>query len=315
MKKIAFIICILCLVMALLPTMFACKDKPQEETPVVEEAAYTVDKDDNTMYYIGSYPQKRVDIAVADVKTGVQDPVTKWYTYQDKEYAIIKANPFEEEYAFSDGTKVVKDTEYVFEVEKIKWKAIYSPKGERLLFADKILDVSRFAGLENCTIEHGDYIIEQEVYANYYRYSDLRNALNNFYEYAFSLKEKQAIITKIQDNITSSKDKTLYSERQDNTEDPCFVLAYSDFMKDAYKINFAVDESTYKTNRIKTVTDYALAKGAICVTENRVGCYWLRSTGTTSNGIAGINTVGAYEPNISITIDYRGICPSIYLAV
>ena len=188
-------------------------------------------------YYFGSYPQTIKDASVNIIS--IEKDEYGYYTGSDGEkYALLKANPWDS-YTFSNGEKIVKNKEYYFKVEPIKWKILENKDGKAFLFSELILDAHRF-----------DYD------SNNYSSSGIRSWLNSeFYNKTFTDKQKELI-----ENMTL-KDIS-------NVTDKVFLLSEEEIENASYGFNSDND-------RCKKVTDYAKANHAYEGSKN--GWYWLRT--------------------------------------
>lgn len=322
MRKInKFIFVTILVAMLMVSTLFAChKNEENVKEEPENKVLYTIDDSDDTIYYMGLYPQTISNIDPSLVKQGEKDPTTGWYKYENKLYSIAVAENILEDYnkILSDGSVVETGKEYVFLVEPIKWKKIFSPVGEALLLSEKIIDGGIYKDYTKLSVDaSNDCIIEPEVYANCYERSEVRSKLLEIYNISFAHygeAEKSNIIIKEQDNITTNGgEKTLYSERQVNTNDALFLLSYADFYNTKYKINVVNSSDLYKKYRKKIVTDYAIVKGVPSF-EDQYGTWWTRSTTDRSNSstiVRKINVLGNLsEGDISIS---SGIVPTIWI--
>lgn len=312
MKKQTFLIVVLVLILVLsAPLLFACKK--EEELPVEEEPQFTYDSG-LKIYYIGEYPQKKVDIDVATIKACEQDPVTKWYTYENKKYAVLKAAPNEQDgnnSTFSDGSEIVKDVEYVFEVQKLAWKSIYSLDGKKLLFANSVIDCTVFAKEDSVTIKYDadDWRIDEDNYWNSYEFSDLRSCILDIHSIAFTSKQKDIIVSEYLENKKSSEALSACSETQNNYSDPMFALSWKDFEVGWYKISKELGDGANDYVK-KNVTDYAAAKGAMKIGEKGFGSYWLRSASYKSRYAYRVD-VSKNRQQATLTSKNIGVCPAI----
>ena len=318
-KKI-YLFVIYIVIICILTTTFACKKETnEEETPKDKVPLYVVDDNNSTFYYMGLYPQTVSEVDVSLIKQGVLDETTGWYTYEENQYAVVKAQEISSPYnrLLSNGEAVVKDKEYAFLVEPIRWKLIYSPVGEMLLLSEKIIDGSIYQDYSNLEKFNDDYIIENEVYANSYYHSEVRVVLSDIYKKAFNHYDStqiDRILIKTQDNInTNGGNKTMYSERQINTQDALYILSYSDFYNPNYRVSLASNVENYSVNRKKIVSDYAIVKGVPSF-EGRYGTWWTRSTTDrekASTIVRKIDVLGDLkEGDISLC---SGIVPAIWV--
>lgn len=92
--------------------------------------------------YIGEYPQTVKDKNVTILN---QIGQTNYYLGSDGEkYLKAKANPCDTNYTYTNGETVIKDNEYYFKVEPVKWQIIYNQNGRSLLSSVFILDAHAF---------------------------------------------------------------------------------------------------------------------------------------------------------------------------
>jgi hypothetical protein len=96
----------------------------------------------------------------------------------------------------------------------------------------------------------------ETIHANNYKYSDIRNWLNDdFYDCAFALGDTNIQTTTLEDGI----------------QDKAFLLRTSDYSDSSYGFASATDRNC------KT-TDWARARGAYCASAQYDGCYWTRTS-------------------------------------
>ena len=189
--------------------------------------------------YFGSYPQTIKDASVNIISNEKDE--NGYYTGSDGEkYALLKANPWDS-YTFSNGEKIVRNKEYFFKVEPIKWNVLEDNDGKVFIFSELILDAHKF----------GDN-------SNDYAASSIRSWLNSdFYNKAFTDKQKELI------ENTTLKDIS-------NVTDKVFLLSEEEIENTSYGFNSNND-------RCKKVTDYAKANYAYEYERNKNGWYWLRT--------------------------------------
>ena len=246
-----------------------------------------IDKDgtpnENGEYILfGMYPQT---IKSADVTIDETDIDTNgYYLGSDGErYYKFKANPNYDKYKFSDSTSIVKDQEYYFKVEPLKWRILTTKYGKATLFSEDVVDAKRWDA------------------SNVLNYSTslIRNFINNdFYTRAFNELEQEVVqIT----NVDNSKETTK-SETDDytceNTFDKVFLLSYEDLINTQYGFVSGLDKDT---SRVKNPSDYAranyLQSNELPDTNPNCSWYFLRSPEYTSWG-NGANMV-FFSGNIS----------------
>ena len=216
--------------------------------------------DGKTLTY-GLYPQTNInDSTLVSALNGLTNPETNgWYLYDDVYYAKVSANPYTGTGTFGNrfdnGEAIVSGTTYWFKCEPITWNVLSSGE-EYLILSSVLLDAHCFhSSTESQTND-----------ANNYKYSDIRNWLNDdFYDCAFALGDTNIQTTTLEDGI----------------QDKAFLLRTSDYTDSSY--GFAS-----KTDRNCKATDWARAKGAYCASEQYDGCYWTRT------GMSGYDDMSRY---------------------
>ena len=206
----------------------------------------------------GSYPQtiKTDSVTIINNKKDEKG----YYTGSDGEkYALLNANPcvIDNTTTFSNGKTIIKNKEYYFKVEPIKWKVLKDKNGKAILFSELILDAHRFDGI-----------------SNNYEVSSIRSWLNNeFYNKAFTDKEKELISMQTID--IEKEVKTLLGSKviSESINDKVFLLSKEEITNKSY--GFSNKKGEDDKARCKKVTDYAKANFADEETKNV--WYWLRT--------------------------------------
>ncbi len=350
---------------------FGLGDKDDEGKPVFT--------DDNKYVYFGMFPQtlKAEDVTITDA---VRD-ANGYYTGSDGEkYAkqtVIYCPDLDDEdctpefwaeYAMNkaeDGRVMTIGQDYYFKVEPIKWRVLSSADGTYFLVCDTIL--RGLAYQPNYTSEEGDdydrdyYATDNagnilkdsdgnEIYANNYKYSNLRSYLNNdFYNSAFTVSQKEMIDLTTVDNSISSIYLPNHSYEDDpnitinytyfceNTSDYVFALSENDVFNTAYGFSNSVGEFA-DTDPFKfwKTTDYAKATGAMTVTQKCIdewyefddpaeelvylgsGIVWLRTPDEAYSGLASYidgSYIGAREDSVGIYNYSYGVVPAIRVTI
>ena len=188
---------------------------------------------------------------------------------------------------------------YWFKYEPIKWRVIKSTSGSYLLLADLILDSQEFSrSTSTAQYSHMNGV----GYANNYALSDVRNWLiNTFYNTAFSLDDKDKILTRTVENTatTSGMDSEQYSST--STSDSIFLLSYEQLT------NCLTADSISASG-----TEYAKAQGLEVYT-NGQSDWWLRSAYNTAITVRYVS----YDGYISNGLLYKssvGIRPACWIA-
>lgn len=253
--------------------------------------------DDNTITY-GLYPQTHVadDRLISSLNELTTAESNGWYLYDGSYYAKKSAKPFESNYTFSDGTKIVSGTEYWFKCEPITWDILASNDGTYSLVTHSLLDVHRYNDSYDGT--------KDDAYANNYEKSEIREWLNGaFHDSAFALDDS-LIQTVTVDNSASTTDSSTNQYACDNTEDKVYLLSYQDYENTDY---FADDDA-----RGRKVTDWAKANGAYYFTyassaDSGNGYYWSRSPDSD-------HSYSAWGVTYYASMEYRSVYNS-YLCV
>ncbi len=239
-----------------------------EKTSKLDPAAPTFSDDRSTVTY-GLYPQTHVsDEALISSLDALETTESNgWCLYDGSYYAKKSATPCSSSYEFSDGTKIVKGTEYWFKCEPIEWKVLSSSEGTYSLVSSVLLDAHcYYSSLEDRTIDG------KTIHLNNYEHSDIRSWLNDeFYNSAFSLSNS-IIQTVLVDNSASSAGYSTNKYACNNTEDKVYLLSYADYNNADY---FADDAA-----RCCKTTDWARASGAFYNMGSSYlgnGYYWTRS--------------------------------------
>lgn len=172
---------------------------PTFEDRVKEFSDNFVDSDnpylaDDGFIYFGEYPQRVVtdasiintlnQLSISDINEN------GYYEYNGNQYAKVRTTRSGE--FISTGTKMYANRYYWFKVEPIKWFPLYPSGNEIWLVSNCILDGSYYRNVSPCD-ESNDECIDDDGYLNEYEYSDLRQALEAFYDNAFSYYEKKDI--------------------------------------------------------------------------------------------------------------------------
>ena len=222
----------------------------------------------------GLYPQTVVDdSSLVDALNALTTPESNgWYLYNDEYYAKVAAKPYDSSYKFDNGTTIVKKTTYWFKCEPIVWNVLSNSNGKRYILSSVLLDAHCYHNSQSSRTIDG-----KTVYANNYKYSDIRTWLNNdFYNSAFALGNSHIQTTTVS-NSASTTNSTENPYACDSTQDNVFLPSYKNYIKSSYGFS----ESTSPTNtRYCRTTDWARARGAWYETSSSYlynGHYWTRS--------------------------------------
>ena len=281
---------------------------------------YTIyTRGDATYVDLGKYPHHILEDkrTVSELKTKLAngtlqpDPHTGLITYNNTLFARAKANPYQGNTYFSDGTEVEKDVEYFFIVEPISWKVLSGnpndPDSELLLLSEDVLTASLFRSDLTVRSYQGN-----AVYANNWAYSDLRKFLNeDFFSEAFMEGEARFVQT----TSVEFGEKVSHFDRFANgkpCDDKVFLLSYADLANTQFGWNhWTIKEDTKKLGK---ATDYAKAMGVYASlnsgAEHDATHWWLRTPGDFEGRASlttAIGTVGTYEVNCTAI----GVRPAI----
>lgn len=283
---------------------------PTTEEPT-EDPTPTISADKKTITY-GLYPQTNVnDASLISALNALTTPESNgWYLYNDEYYAKAVANPYGSNNKFDNGTTIVSGTTYWFKCEPITWDVLSNNNGEYYLLSSVLLDVHRYGENYSDTKQKTDYKGESaSVYANNYKYSDIRTWLNtDFYNSAFALNNEYIQITTV-DNSPSTTDSSSNTYACENTLDKVFLPSYKDYINSDYGF------STTSTRYCKT-TDWARVRGA---KYNGIGdykyngYYWTRSSSYSGNSHVawGVIANGNLSSSIRVSNDYLGVRPAL----
>lgn len=239
-----------------------------------EKYAYTplLSGDGKTITY-GLYPQTNVNDAdlIASLD-GLTTPESNGlYLYEDTYYAKTNASlyVYATNYVFDNGDLIEDGATYWFKCEPITWNVLSNNDGEYYILSSVLLDA-------HCYYKSRDErtIDEQTIYPNNYKYSDIREWLNNdFYQTAFALGNSNIQTTTV-DNSAATTNRQNNPYICDNTQDKVFLPSYKDYINTSY--GFSNDPSSHDSIRECKTTDWARARGAYYFGKYK-GCYWTRS--------------------------------------
>ena len=240
-----------------------------------KDRGYTRDGD---FIYFGEYPQtiKADDVTITDTTDS-----RGYYLGSDGNYyAKVTATPYVDGMAadptskstFTTGERVVDGTVYYFKVEPIRWRIITEENGEAFLLCDSIIANVQYQSNYSydssargyCTTSNG---APSGTYANNYKYSDIRNWLNEaFYKTAFSSLQQAIVLATEVDNSAASTnpsgvnwDSGYNNYACENTNDKVFLISELEATSEAN--GFAYYTTSDEARRMLT-SDYSRATGA-----------------------------------------------------
>ena len=297
----------------------------------------------------GDWPQtiKAESVTVDETKSVTMGSMTYYLGSDSNYYAKCTENAYYTYLSsdtYSNGDTVAQadaNSEKYFKVEPITWRVLNpSASGDKILVAESILtaNVQYYGSSDNRTLN------EATVYANNYKYSNIRAYLNGtknqfvtdggtgtefdvdwtnkgFLQTAFTTSAQALIATTTVDN---SEDSTTDAGNNltkaskyacDNTEDKIFLLSEKEATTTDYGFT-AWNQYGTGNSRIRVATDYAKANYAFQNTTAGWGGYWwLRSPSRDysyyarnvgSDGYAGISN--------SVLLNYFGVVPALCLS-
>lgn len=181
----------------------------------------------------------------------------------------------------SDGTTLNNGGTYFFKLEKLKWIILDLDEGtnKATVLCDRIIQGQQYQG--NITLvdttyyatDDDDNILLDEdgkqVYANNYRYSQLRNFLTNtFYNTAFSHVQRALIQEISVDNSAGSTNSNSNIYACENTMDRIWTLSYGEHTSRHSLYTSNNDKLSVALNLYyKQTTDYARGMGVFTYTK------------------------------------------------
>ena len=291
-------------------------------------------KPDKNGYYKGSdgerYVQHRVDLNYAKLGYGSED------NWKSLGCATL-----------SNGHSYSRYELLYFKVEKIRWNIIHLEGNKALVVCDNIINQVAYQPYYAYYYQDEEYYIKNidnewvyksdgtMIYANSYTYSNLRSFLiKDFYNAAFSKKQKSNIkLTEIDNSADSTNNpKNPYGE--ENTKDKVFALSYKELTNTEYGFDDLGSETSLR--RIFKTTDYAKVNGAYTFTpevlaasgivegseiwqEESVyfgtGKYWTRSPRARGSGEVLIGTKGIINEYAYVNYISLGVVPAMYITL
>ena len=280
---------------------------------------------DGKYILFGWYPQtvKSADVTVND------SPESNGYylgsdgAYYMKATAQVDSDPSSGTYDnFKDGTSITQGTEYYFKMEKLKWRILtenYEGSGNALIVCDTIVDMVNYQsnyvdrnGYYYATDEDGTILTDptatvgqgvdsnHQVYANNYKWSELRTWLNDEFFDSFSANEKISIVLTEVDNSIESTNNRGQKYVCEDTNDYIFALSLADVLNTDYI--FKSEDGD--------ITDYAKATGMyVHSSDAGIRHGWLRSPNAGSDTGKDAFTAGSYNE-----VDYNyGALPALQI--
>ena len=267
--------------------------------------------EDGGYILFGQYPQA---IKAADVSIISTTPDTDgYYLGSDGErYAKVVADPYNSGYTFSDNSRVIGGNTYYFKVEPIRWRILSESDGNAFILCDSIIANHYYHQTYSSTTIDG-----QKVYANNYKYSDIRAWLNDeFYNTAFGDLQQALIQTTEVDNSAQSTYSSSNPYACENTSDKVFLLSYREVITIEYGFE---STSTYDTARQMLTSDFSRATGAYMSRDWNYfgnGWWWLRSPFDNASYYArNVYYRGDAGSSNIVNHDYGGVVPALNLTL
>lgn len=295
-----------------------------------------------TYVYFGDWPQtiKAESVTVDETKSVTMGSMTYYLGSDNNYYAKCTENAYANSYTYSDGTTVAQadaNSEKYFKVEPIKWRVLNpSASGNKILLAESILtaNIPYYGSTSNRTLN------ETTIYANNYKYSNIRAYLNGtknqfvtdgetgtefdvdwtgkgFLQTAFTSSAQALIADTVVDN---SADSTTDSRNNidkatdyacDDTSDKIFLLSEKEATTSDYGFT-EYDQYGEENSRIRVTTDFAKANYA---TAGYGGWWWLRSPNyNVSSSAHRILDSGYANLNYRVDYKYGGVVPALCLS-
>lgn len=234
---------------------------------------------DENIIQFGYYPQSLVTDTELISNLNSLDETNMdpygYYQYGNERYAKLIANY---NASFPSGTQVNQGDTCWFLFQPINWRIVEFSNGKYTLLSDLLLDVSDYYSIYSGTDEQGKY-------ANDYEHSYVRSFLNSgFYSVAFSLAERQKIVSTEIDNSTESTNNNMNPYACQNTTDKVSIMSFADLTNIDYGFAIGTEYSNTRTCRF---SDYAMMKMGTQGAPD-VGQYWTRSPYATASDCVNI---------------------------
>ena len=277
----------------------------------------TYDSSNNLISFIyGEYPQT-IKTSSVTINTSSQDSRGYYLGSDGEYYAKVTAKPYTSGYTYSNGITITSGNTYYFKVEPIKWKVLYNADGTYLVMSDLILDSQYYYNstvIRSGATDYQGNSTTSTVYANNYRYSDIRTFLNTiFINNAFTSEEQNLIQKTTVDNSGSSTGASSNKYACEDTQDKIFLLSLSEITNTSY--GFTSSISTTNTRYAKG-TDYAKARGLYVYTTtgfDYIGnsYWWLRSPYMNNKDYSSDVSLGGSVGNGIVNNSNYGVRPAL----
>lgn len=240
------------------------------------------------------------------------------FTYNGTKYRAVNFSQYRPERTYyssssswthQDDNGYTPNNIYYFKYESLKWLVLDPSTG--LVLCESIIDSQAYS---NTIYSYGNAYwnyAEPPHYANDYATSSIRAWLNDdFYNTAFSSSQKASILTSELDNRACF---TSYSEYDsETTYDKVFLLSYSEMHNTAY--GFPANTSSRSSARQAKGTDYAKCQGLWVNPSNECSTQCLRSAGTGSDGMCGVESSGYLKSYWYVDDASHGVRPALKIS-
>ncbi len=237
------------------------------QTIKASNVSITSDPVDSNGYYTGSDGEKYAKVTYSYTDETANQTNMDWDKWQSYKLNVA-----------SDGTAMQNGSDYYFKVEPIKWRVLSNSDGTALITSDVILQGMAYQSQYTqsgsnyyATDSSGNILTDNgtQVYANNYKWSELRSFLTgDFYEKSFSSDQKALIQLTTVDNSVSTTYTSSSGENPytcEDTNDYVFALSYADLINTSYGFNS--DRTVSDSARIWSTSDYAKATKAVTYTK------------------------------------------------
>ena len=285
------------------------EQKAEEEKELRRLGGIPTLSDDGKTITYGLYPQKNVnDSSLVSTLNSLTTPESNgWYLYEGDYYAKLRATLRDgPSYKFDNGTTISSGATYWFKCEPIVWNVLSNNNGEYYIVSSVLLDEHCYDDSEsNRTIDG------QTIWPNNYKYSDIREWLNNdFYNSAFALGNSH-IQTTMVDNSGFTTDNNGFACA--NTEDKIFLPSYKDYINSSY--GFSTSTGSTDTRYCRT-TDWVRARGTYYSVSNQYnGLYWTRSPSRSSSSAWSVYSDGCFLGEDSVSNVFICVRPGLSIKI
>ena len=260
-------------------TCTRCDYTTYKEMSKFEVAELEIYEENGRKYVnFGSYPQTHVSDQelINELNKLTKTNERGYYEYSGYEYIKIYTDVYsipKDKYGklpnYSSGVEIKDSTYEWFKAEPIKWRILSNNNGTYYVLSEYILTRQLYYKDTNYRLIDG-----VDIAPNNYKYSDIREFLNNcFLNSAFTLKQQEFILSTEVDNSASTTFSYVNPYVCENTFDKIYLLSYHDMFNSTYGFSTNADKNA-------TLTDYAKATGCYWSISDQyldMGYWWLRS--------------------------------------